>query len=399
MNKVITNALNRTGNKISRKSSRQFSFWIAAMLATACTLPLTVQAQGAKDAGVAVSTSRAQLRDLAPNQWAAGKVVSRRDIRVSSQLNGLLEYVAEPGTRVKQGERLAELEATHWELQLRDAQSQVKQLQARLTYMDAQLQRLQTLAERNSTSRAALEEQQANREALAQQLVAAKTARDRSRFELSKTRINAPFDTLVVSRQLQAGEYVRTGDELLRALDMGQLEVEADIPLAALAFLQQGDTLALRSDLSGNRAQRESTTAVIQGRVRQLVPVVDVGSRRVKLLLSLPQQVAAGWIAGLPVQVAVPLQAAEETVAIPRDALILRGGSAFVFRVNDEGKAERLAVTTGRGDGDWIAIRGDVHHGDQVIVRGAERLQAGQTVKILREIAVEETRQGTGATL
>lgn len=364
------------------------SRWFFAVLASGALLSAPALAQGPQE-GVAVSTSRAQLRDLSPSQWAAGHVVSRRDIRVSSQLNGLLAFVAEPGTRVKQGQRLAQLEATPWELQLREAQSQIKQFEARLTYTDAQLQRLQSLAERNSTSRAALEEQQAEREALAQQLAAAIIARDRSEFELGKTRINAPFDTLVVSRELQAGEYVRTGDELVRALDLGQLEVEADIPLAALPLLQQGDALTLRSDLPGNRDQRESSASVVQGHVRQLVPVADTGSRRVKLLVSLPPEVAAGWIAGLPVQVAVPLRAAEQTVAIPRDALILRDGSAFVFRIDGEGKAERLAVTTGSGDGDWIAVDGDVRDGDQVIVRGAERLQPGQAVKVLREIAVE----------
>lgn len=375
-----------------RFSSRtSFSFLLAVSLTVAASvLPLSVQAQP-ESSGVAVSTSRAQLRDLSPTQWVAGRVVSRRDIRVSSQLNGLLEYVAEPGSQVKHGQRLAQLETTHWELAVRDSESRVKQLQARLTYMDAQLQRLQSLADRNSTSRAALEEQQAEREALAQELAAARVALDRSKFELGKTRINAPFDTLVVSRELQAGEYVRGGDELLRALDMGQLEVEADIPLAALPFMAGGDMVTLRSDLSFNRSERESAAAMIQGQVRKLVPVADSASRRVKVLVDLPPELAQGWIAGLPVQLAVPLQAAEKTIAVPRDALILRDGNAYVFRVSDEGEAERLAVTAGSGDGDWIAVQGTLNDGDQVVVRGAERLQPGQQVKVLREIAVGET--------
>ena len=370
---------------------KSLSFLLSVSITVAASiLPLSVQAQP-QSSGVAVSTSRAQLRDLSPSQWVAGRVVSRRDIRISSQLNGLLEFVAEPGSRVKQGQRLAQLEATHWELEVRDSESRVKQLQARLTYMDAQLQRLQSLADRNSTSRAALEEQQAEREALAQELAAARVDLDRSNFELGKASINAPFDTLVVSRELQAGEYVRSGDELLRALDMGQLEVEADIPLAALPLMGGGDIVTLRSDLSFNRSERESAAAMIQGQVRKLVPVADSTSRRVKVLVDLPQDLAQGWIAGLPVQLAVPLQAAEKTIAVPRDALILRDGNAYVFRVSDEGEAERLAITTGSGDGDWIAVQGALNDGDQVVVRGAERLQPGQQVKVLREIAVEDT--------
>ncbi len=339
----------------------------------------------------AVTVDRVQLREIAPSQWSAGKVVSRRDIRISSELDGALEFVAEPGSLVKKGERLAQLDATHWQLQLRNSDSRIAQLRARLTYLDAQLQRLSKLAETNSTSRAALEEQQAEREAMAQDLVAAQIERDRRAYELSKTRINAPFDTLVVSREHQAGEYVRTGTQLLRALDMSQREVEADIPLAALPLLSAGDPITLRSDaVSLTEDRREASGEVVEGRVRQFVPVVGDNSRRVKLMVQLPRQ--SDWIVGMPVQVAVPVSAAQETVAVPRDALVLRNGAAFVYRVSADNKAERLPVTTGSGDGEWISVHGDLADGDRVIVRGAERLEPGQAVKVLSEVA----REGEG---
>lgn len=159
----------------------------------------------AQNGTVAVTVDRAETRQMAPSQWSAGQVVSRRDIRISSELDGALEFVAEPGSLVKKGERLAQLDGTHWRLQLRNSESRIAQLQARLTYLDAQLQRLSKLAESNSTSRAALEEQQAEREAMAQDLLAAQIERDRRAYELGKTTIDAPFDTLVVSRELQAG--------------------------------------------------------------------------------------------------------------------------------------------------------------------------------------------------
>jgi|GEM_PF-88729 len=340
----------------------------------------------------AVTVDRAQLREMAPSQWSAGRVVSRRDIRISSELDGALEFVAEPGSLVKKGERLAQLDATHWNLQLRNSDSRIAQLRARLNYLDAQLERLRKLAETNSTSRSALEEQQAEREAMAQDLVAAQIERDRRAYELSKTRISAPFDTLVVSREQQAGEYVRTGTQLLRALDMSQLEVEADIPLASLPLLRAGDAIALRSDaVSQVEDRRAASGELLEGRVRQLVPVASDNSRRVKLMVQLPPQ--SSWIAGMPVQVAVPVAAVQQALAVPRDALVLRNGDAFVFRVGSDNKAERLPVVTGSGDGEWISVRGDLSDGDRVVVRGAERLQPGQAVKVLSEVA----REGEGA--
>ncbi|SHF73219.1 RND family efflux transporter, MFP subunit [Microbulbifer donghaiensis] len=352
---------------------------IAAALLVALAAPALAQQQEA-----AVTVDRAQLREIAPSQWSAGKVVSRRDIRISAELDGALEFVAEPGSLIRKGERLAQLDGTHWRLQLRNSDSRIAQLRARLTYLDAQLERLSKLAETNSTSRSALEEQQAEREAMAQDLVAARIERDRRAYELSKTTINAPFDTLVVSREHQAGEYVRTGSELLRALDMSQLEVEADIPLIALPLLRAGEPVALRSDVISQAEEAREGGEMLEGHVRQFVPVASANSRRVKLMVQLPEQ--SDWIVGMPVQVAVPVAATQRMVAVPRDALVLRNGDAFVFRVDADSKAERMPVTTGSGDGEWIAVFGGLTDGDRVIVRGAERLQPGQAVKVLSEV-------------
>ncbi|WP_444929470.1 efflux RND transporter periplasmic adaptor subunit [Microbulbifer sp. SSSA002] len=342
----------------------------------------------AQNNAVAVLVDRAEIREIAPSQWSAGKVVSRRDIRVSSELDGLLEFVAEPGSFVRKGEPLSKLDTTHWRLQLRNSESRIAHLRARLTYMDAQLKRLSALAESNSTSRAALEEQQAEREAMAQDLLAAEIERDRRAYELSKTTIDAPFDALVVSRELQAGEYVRTGSELLRALDISQLEVEADIPIRALPLIQVGDMIALRSDVASALEDGGVREVVFTGRVRQFVPVASDNSRRVKLMVELPQGPSGhrDWIVGMPVQVSVPISAASEATAVPRDALVLRNGDTFVYRVGEENKAERLSVRIGSGDGEWVSVISDLRGGDRVVVRGAERLQPGQEVKVLSEV-------------
>jgi multidrug efflux pump subunit AcrA (membrane-fusion protein) len=68
-------------------------------------------------------------------------------------------------------------------------------------------------------------------------------------------------------------------------------------------------------------------------------------------------------------------------VAVPRDALVLREDNTYVFKVNRKGVAERVAVETGAEDGAYVEVKGPVSPGERVIVRGAERLEAGQKVK------------------
>ena len=53
-----------------------------------------------------------------------------------------------------------------------------------------------------------------------------------------------------------------------------------------------------------------------------------------------------------------------------------------IFRINDENNAEQIAIEIGMGAGEMVQIIGDVNVGDNIVIRGAERLKSGQAVKI-----------------
>ncbi|MFT6275787.1 MAG: multidrug efflux pump subunit AcrA (membrane-fusion protein) [Halioglobus sp.] len=72
------------------------------------------------------------------------------------------------------------------------------------------------------------------------------------------------------------------------------------------------------------------------------------------------------------------------SLSVRRDALVLRGDQIFVYTVSADNIAKKIPVITGSGWGTTIAIDGDLTEGDPVIVRGAERLSDGQTVKVIR---------------
>jgi len=88
------------------------------------------------------------------------------------------------------------------------------------------------------------------------------------------------------------------------------------------------------------------------------------------------------WVIGSPVRVALPNSDPRELVAIPRDALVLRGSEMFVLRVTADNKVEKIRVDTGIGLGELVEVIGKLSGGDRVVTRGAERLQAGQAVVI-----------------
>ena len=65
--------------------------------------------------------------------------------------------------------------------------------------------------------------------------------------------------------------------------------------------------------------------------------------------------------------------------------VVLRESGTFVMRINDDAKAESIAVEVSEASGDLIAVRGALQSGDRVAVRGAESLDDGELVAVSTE--------------
>jgi len=113
--------------------------------------------------------------------------------------------------------------------------------------------------------------------------------------------------------------------------------------------------------------------------VRAIIPVGDEVSRSLEIRVILEEP---SPLVGSAVRVAVPTAIPEVVLAVPRDALVIRQEANYVFRIV-EGSAEQVAVQTGTSDIDLIAVSGGLAAGDEVVVRGAERLRDGQSVRII----------------
>ena len=115
------------------------------------------------------------------------------------------------------------------------------------------------------------------------------------------------------------------------------------------------------------------------GKVRTVVPVGDDRSRLYELRLTLEGE---GWSAGQSVRISVPTALPQRLVSVPRDALVLRRDNTAVFRVREDNTVEKVIVTTGIAQGDWIAVDGPIQPGDRIVIRGGERLRDGKAVSV-----------------
>jgi len=114
--------------------------------------------------------------------------------------------------------------------------------------------------------------------------------------------------------------------------------------------------------------------------MRAIIPVADELSRSVELRIPIDSK---RLLVGAAVRVAVPSAEAQWVLAVPRDALVIRREQTYVFRLVN-GVAEQVAVSLGSAQNSHIAVTGELSSGDQVVVRGAERLRNGQQVTVLQ---------------
>ncbi len=333
--------------------------------------PGVAYAQGQQEPPPAlVKTASARSVEMAPTVWVPGVVVSRDDAKIGAEVAGRLQMVAEVGIRLSAGDILARIDDRELKLEQQQAKAVLVRERARLAYAKQDLKRVSELADKELITENRLDEARAAHDAASAEQGAAQARLELINDRLARTAVRAPFAGVVSERLRRAGERVDEGDEIVRLVNTTSLEVQIRVAPNTLPHLTLDSPLRVKVD-----------SVILTGKVRSIVPVGDDLSRLYDVRLVLPE--SSGWPAGTVLRVAVPTATPREVIAVPRDALVLRRDGVSVFRVSADNKAEKISVETGVAEGTMIEITGDIRDGDQVIVRGGERLRPGQSLKIM----------------
>jgi RND family efflux transporter MFP subunit len=309
---------------------------------------------------------------VSPTVAVPGTIYSRNDVQLTAGVTGQLVMVAEPGTTLRAGDPVARIDTTPLLLQRAEQEVLLERAEINIRQLDSQLRRQRELRSSNLVSEFELEQTQANRDLAESD---AKLTRVRLRQiddQIRRADVRAPFGGVVTSRLHRAGEDVARGEVLAEMTDIRNMEVRAFVPLKHLPRTIVGEPIDVFA-----------TDQRYSGTIRSLVPTGDVRSQTFEARIDLPQQASRHWTVGQLVSVGIPIQRDERTVAIPRDALVLRQNGSYVFRINGANKAERVEVEVGDSSGDLIAVKGALLAGDRVAVRGAENLKDGSEVRII----------------
>lgn len=363
------------------RSLRTFSTGLVAVIALA--LPAESIAQG-RPAGVV--TEKVETRTLSETLPIFGQIVARRDSEVAARVAGIVESVdVLVGDRVQAGDLLAQLDTELTEIEFEqatasrtEAEAGIAVAEARLSQARDALTRTEGLRETAAFSSARFEDltgqlaQAQGQLAEAQaRLAIAEAALATATYTLDRAKITAPFDAVVLSVEADPGQFISVGAEVARLLDIGALEVEAQVPATFVAAVKAGVPVKGETEQG---VQLDLT-------VRAVLPTENTATRTRPVRLSVDLSALNGDVAlGQSITLQLPVAPPRDALSVPKDALVQGAGGWTVF-INNEGSAQPRPVSVGVAMGDRFEVLAGLQEGDEVVVRGNERLRPGQPIQ------------------
>ena len=360
------------GRRPDREPNESGLLMKPALAAIALALILPASAALAEDQkgppAALVVVDHAVKQFVSPTALYSATVISRDDAKLAGEIAGRLTWVAEVGDRFLKGETVAKLDDTFFRQQVIEEQSIIQREQAKFDFHTRQVERLEKLLKENNIARSQVDQERMDRSVAHNNILSAQARLSQAKERLKRTSILAPFDGVVSERWLQAGEWADNGDAIVRLVSADNLEVETHIPASSLKLATVGTPLTYTDGKTSGT-----------GTVRTIVPIGGDVSRLYELRLSVTDPSLS---AGNLLRVAVPTALPREAVLVPRDALVLRREGIYVYRVNQESIAERVAVQTGIATPDRIEVVGGIREHDRVVIRGGENLRPGMPVQV-----------------
>jgi membrane fusion protein (multidrug efflux system) len=321
-----------------------------------------------------VSSATVKEEDWAPVLSAVGSVSAVQGAIIAAELGGVVSDIKfENGGAAKKGDVIMKLDASQEEALLRSAEAE-----AELAHQD--LERAQGLASQKVVSKAELDTAESKFNRL-------NAVVDQMRSSIRKKTLVAPFDGQLGIRQVNVGQMINPGQQVVPLTSLDPVYVDFALPQQDLAQLSQGLKVDVTTDAHPGR--------VFNGKLTAINSMVDSSTRNITLQATLENPDHA-LRPGMFAKAEVTLPEKHKTLVVPGSAISYApfGDSVFVIdKQKDEktGKESEVIrqqfVRVGEARGDFVAITQGLKAGETVVSTGVFKLRNGMTVTINNALA------------
>ncbi|MFM6986938.1 MAG: efflux RND transporter periplasmic adaptor subunit [Hydrogenophaga sp.] len=309
--------------------------------------------------------AQVQAVTLQDDASSVGSLRSRQSVVLRPEVSGRIVQIGfVDGQPVRQGQLLVQLDDV---LQ----KAELSQAQAQLSIARANLKRNEDLVAQSFVAQRVLDESRA-----ALQVAEAQVALAQAR--LARMRVVAPFDGTVGLRNINLGDFVKDGADLVNLEDTSQLTVDFRLPERYQTRIATGQGVKVELDALPGKT--------FGAQVQAVDPLLDVNGRSIAVRAVLQVPAGSGLRPGMFARVTTVFATNDAALVVPEEAIVPQAGKQFVVRLDTEGEGDgakrvsrRVEVQLGVRRGAQVQIVQGVQAGDTVVVAGQQRLQKDGT--------------------
>ena len=322
---------------------------------------------------VLISTALAQPRNLEIYEEVIGTLENIIDPTVGAEVAGRVTRVLGfTGKKVAKGELIAEIDAADFEIQSRADKAEIGRLSTLLEQQERVVDRQRKLVSQGFISRNAVDDAVAQRNALREQLTAARARADATGRSLIKSRVVAPVDGEIETQIVAIGDYVKVGDPLFKLVGVQELRAHLFLPEAAATRIRAGLKVVLVPPAAPGQS--------LEAKIDEIKPTLGVNNRMLDAIVKFRGD-GTLFRGGGTVNARIVTQTLEGALMVPEQSVVLRPAGKVVYVVQ-EGAARQRVVETGlRQDGLQEIVKG-LSAGDLVAADGAGFLTDGAAVAL-----------------
>ncbi|KRE89828.1 RND transporter [Frateuria sp. Soil773] len=339
-------------------------------------------AQGGKPAAapVPVQAATAEQGDIDLSLKLVGSAEAWSTVTLRARVTGQLETLAfEPGSRVRKGQLLAQIDPRLLKAQLDQARGSVARDRAQLQKAQADQRRYADMLAKGYVSKADFDTYQANLAVAKAALQSDLAAQELAQTQLDYARIVAPFDGVTGAPLAWPGAQVSADSTDIVVLNQVEpIRVAFNIPernLAAVRASLGRGAVAVQATIPGDAGKP------LAGSLEFVDNAVDhtTGTIVLKARFDNPDQ---RLTPGQFVQVTLPTTRIAKAISIPVQALQSSSRGSFVFVLGADGTVGQRYVTTGPGTGNRIIVTQGLKAGERVVTEGQMLLVDGSHVTV-----------------
>lgn len=365
--------------------------WVVLVALAACSKPAgggPGGGGGKKPVAFPVEVAKVEARQVEFTVAAVGSVEAFETVQVTARVAGAVDRVRfTEGQTVKPGEPLVEIDPTRYALAVRAAKATLDRAMAAKDDAEASIKRREQ-AQASSPGLITAEELALYRTkaaTAAAEADAAQVALERAQVDLRDAYVKAPVGGVLQTRTVQTGQHVQPGAVLATLLRRDPVLVRFKVPEADAEYLKPGMALHF---LEGGDPKP------LAARITLVAASADPSSRMVPVTAEVDEADRERARPGAFADVTVPVGGVHEAPVVPQTAIRPSEKGFLAYVLDGDTARERVLALGLRTPDGLIEVKSGLEVGEELVVRGAEALREGATVR--RVEAAPATGPGAG---